>query len=340
VFRFISDLSRKFIKIKTGIHLNCAIVNFRCINKFTCMLKFISDIKERLDKFLAAQIAGVSRSKIQKAIKDGLVLVAGEKILEPDFELAIGSEVELPEFEKEELKPLDFKLKVVYENNDLLVIDKPAGLVVHPAAGHKDDTLSNALISQFPQIKTVGPEMRPGIVHRLDEDTSGLLVVAKTQEAFDYLKSLFSSRTIEKWYLALAHGVPEKLHDIIDAPIGKTSTHQKMKVGAGKEARTEYTVIGQGIIGLDQVSLLKVKLHTGRTHQIRVHLSHINHPVFGDQLYGGHYKLQDRLVLQRQFLHAFRLKFQLADGSWLEVESELPNDLKEVLKKSGINLSM
>ncbi len=288
----------------------------------------------RLDKYLAEKHKEVSRGKIQKAIKDGLVLVNGKKITETDFQVTENDQIELPEFVEDRLEILNFKLKIIFENSDLAVIDKPAGLVVHPAAGHKQDTLVNVLIGKFPEIKTVGPSARPGIVHRLDEDTSGLLVVAKNQKAFDYLKDLFQNRNIEKEYLALVHGVPEKLHGIIDLPIGKTSTHQKMKVGVGRDAKTEYSLLASDRSGL--FSLLRVKLHTGRTHQIRVHLAHLGHPVFGDQLYGGQFKQEDSQILNRQFLHAQRLKFQLMDDTWLELESELPIELRTVLNNLGI----
>jgi len=287
---------------------------------------------ERLDKFLASQV-DVSRSRIQKAIKDGLVLVNSQRIIETDFKVKENDKVELPEFEEKKLEAVNLKLKVVYENNDLAVIDKPAGLMVHPAAGRDDATLANALLEKFPEIKDVGDPHRPGIVHRLDEDTSGLLLITKTQEAFDYYKNLFMSRKIEKEYLALVHGTP-KLHGIIDEPIGKTSTHQKMKVGVGKDAKTEYKLLQSDSSG--QFSLLQVKLHTGRTHQIRVHLSHIGHPILGDQLYGGDFKQSDKDIINRQFLHAHRLKFKLMDGTSIELFSELASELTQVLNKLKI----
>ncbi|MDP4001362.1 MAG: RluA family pseudouridine synthase [bacterium] len=299
------------------------------------MLEFFADKTERLDKFLASHIAEVSRGKIQKAIREAQVLVNGKKVIETDFKIHENDKIELPEFKEEKLTAYSFQLQVVFENNDLAVIDKPAGLMVHPAAGREDVTLANALLNRFPEIKDVGDPHRPGIVHRLDEDTSGLLLIAKTEPSFEYLKSLFTDRKIEKYYLALVHGVPVKLHDVIDEPIGKTSTHQKMKVGTGKEAKTEYNVLDTEASG--HFSLLWVKLHTGRTHQIRVHMSYIGHPVFGDRLYGGEYKQTDKSLIKRQFLHAYRLKFKLIDNTWLELESELPKDLKEILKQLGIN---
>lgn len=286
----------------------------------------------RLDKFLAEQHKEVSRSKIQKAIRDGLVLVNGKKVLDPNFEVSKSDQIELPEFKKEELGAWSSELKVAFENNDLAVIEKPAGLVVHPGAGNLDKTLANILISKYPGIKNVGDPHRPGIVHRLDEYTSGLIVIAKNQQSLEYLKRQFSEHKVEKEYLALVHGVPATKHGIIDLPLERVPLKQKMKVGSGKTAITEYWVKGSnGIKGEKrslQFSLLRVKLHTGRTHQIRAHLAHMGHPIVGDAVYGRKNELTDR-----QFLHAHRLKFQLQDGTWLELESELPEDLREVLLK-------
>jgi 23S rRNA pseudouridine1911/1915/1917 synthase len=290
----------------------------------------------RLDKFIAEKV-DVSRSRIQKAIKDGLVLVNGEKVTEPDFKVSPNDRIELPEFEPNKLKAISLELRVVYENDDIAVIDKPAGLMVHPAAGRDDDTLANALLARFPKIKDVGDPHRPGIVHRLDEDTSGLLLIAKNQKALDYYKKLFQSREIEKEYFALVHGLP-KMHGMINEPIGKTSTHQKMRVGTGKESKTEYKLLVSD--KALQFSLIQVRLHTGRTHQIRVHMSHIGHPVVGDKIYGKRPALhasQLAGVTGRQFLHAHRLKFKMQDGTWLELTSELPEDLKNVLVKLKIS---
>jgi 23S rRNA pseudouridine1911/1915/1917 synthase len=302
------------------------------------MLIFVAVQKDRLDKFLASQIPQVSRGKIQKAIKDGLALVNGEVVLEADFQLKENDSVSLPEFGKEELQRSNILLKVVFENEDVAVIDKPAGLVVHPGAGNTVDTLANALLTRFPGVETVGEPHRPGIVHRLDEDTSGLILIAKSQTGYEYFKQQFVEHKIEKEYLALVHGTPEKSHDLIDLPLEKVPLKQKMKVGSGKEAKTEYWVLtsGQGG-GFDKVALLRVKLHTGRTHQIRAHLSHIGHPIFGDKIYGGEYKSKDPLILNRQFLHAYKLKFQLLDGTWIELTSALPDELKQVLTQANIS---
>lgn len=307
------------------------------------MLRFKADKKERLDKFLALQIMGVSRAKIQKSIKHGKVLVNGKVIAEADFKVSQNDQIELPEFLEEKLQPTTYNLQIVFENQDLAVIDKPAGLVVHPGAGHKQDTLSNALLARFPGIEKVGAKDRPGIVHRLDEDTSGLIVVAKMQSGYNYLRKLFDERKIEKEYLALVHGVPQKRYDVIDLPLAKESRKQRMKVGSGKDAITEYWVLESlpaealAKAGSLQYSLLRVKLHTGRTHQVRAHLSHIGHPLVGDSVYGAQFAKQDQKLIDRQFLHAHRLKFQLSDGTWLELMSELPDELTKVLARLGIS---
>jgi 23S rRNA pseudouridine1911/1915/1917 synthase len=301
------------------------------------MLEFAAEEQERIDKFLAAR-SGVSRGRVQAAIKNGVVKINGGAVSESDHKVSAGDIVTLPEFEDETLRPMDFDLRIVYENDDILVIDKPANLVVHPGAGHKQDTLSNVLIGRYPGIEKVGDPARPGIVHRLDEDTSGLIVAAKTQAGYDYMKNLFLTRDIEKEYITLVHGIPAKLHDTISAPIERASTHVKMKVGSGKEAVTEYRILqtNEKSEGLDQMALLRVKLHTGRTHQIRVHMAHIGHPVVGDQLYGGFFKKPDAELINRQFLHAAHLRFKLQDGTVIDLESPLPKELEEFLTKVQI----
>jgi len=307
------------------------------------MLNFEVDETNRLDKFLASKV-DVSRSRVQKAIKTGKVSVDGIEILDPNYDVTIGNKISMPEFESEELKPSEIKLNIVFENDDLAVIDKPAGLVVHPGAGNKEDTLSQALLTYFPEIKNVGEPHRPGIVHRLDEDTSGLIVIAKTQQAYEFLKKSFVDKTVQKEYLALVHGVVQKQHGTIDAALLKVPNRQKMKVvekaaggESGKEALTEYFVLDSTANeGLDQYTLLRVKLHTGRTHQIRVHLSHIGHSIVGDQVYGGAFKKTDAEILNRQFLHAYKLKFQLMDKTLMEFQSKLPSDLQQILNQVHI----
>lgn len=310
-------------------------------------MQFIADTTERLDKFLASKV-DVSRGLVQKAIRSGTVTVNGSVASESDAKVVSGDVIVLPEFEKLELKPSGIELKIVFENSDIAVIDKPAGLVVHPGAGVTEDTLAQALLGKFPKIKDVGEKHRPGIVHRLDEDTSGLIIIAKTSEGYDYLKRQFLEHQVEKTYLALVHGIPEKLHDIINVPIVKNPNRRRMRAGEGKEAITEYSVLAdtansvsssKGAVRarLDQYALLRVKLHTGRTHQIRVHMAYIGHPLVADETYGGNYKAGDKELLARQFLHAYKLKFKLMDETWLELVSDLPEDLQTVLNKLDIN---
>ncbi len=299
------------------------------------MLKFTSDKTERLDKFLA-QVVEKSRGAVQKAIKAGVVTVNTKPVSETDHKVFSGDIIELPEFTEFVFQPSTRDLKIVYEDNDLAVIDKPAGLIVHPGAGKTEDTLSHALLTKFPQIKNVGEKFRPGIVHRLDEDTSGLLLIAKTPDAYEYLKKLFMERKVQKEYLALVHGVPQMLHDFIDAPLIKSFKQRKMRVGPGREAVTEYTVLTESAEGVDQMALLKVNLHTGRTHQIRVHMAHIKHPIVGDQIYGGEFKKTDLALINRQFLHAYRLRFKKLDGTSLDLTSPLPAELQSVLSRVGI----
>ncbi len=254
-------------------------------------------------------------------------------------------------------------LTIEYENQDLIIVNKPAGLPVYSTKKHEhEDPVVSWFLKNYPAAAGIGEADRPGVVHRIDKQTSGLLVLAKTAEAFAYLKKLFKSREIDKEYLALVYGELRK-HGIIDQPLTKIGQEGRSRVRVdekGKESVTEYWLIQHyqrplsqplsspgerglsfsapplergGIKGeVDTYSLLRIKLHTGRTHQIRVHFSSMGHPVMGDNLYGKpkSQKLAD--ILPRQFLHASRLEFKLMDGTWLGVESELPEDLKKVLE--------
>jgi 23S rRNA pseudouridine1911/1915/1917 synthase len=316
----------------------------------------VEQLKTRLDKFLSEVVKDVSRSQIQRDIENGLVMVNGEKVLESKFVVRKDDSIVYQHSkisnQKSEIAPSNTPLKVLYDDHGLLIIDKPAGLTVHPGAGFKGETLASALLYNFKDIKLVGEEGRPGIVHRLDKDTSGVILVAKTQEMYEYLKDAFMERKVKKEYIALVSGRVEKPIGKIDLPIGKSKNDfRKMDVypvksgEAGsrlvgkfngvkniiepKEALTEYKVLEYLGEGLDQYTLILVKLHTGRTHQIRVHMKAIGHPLMGDSLYGGrNTKLES---LNRQFLHAKRIEVKLPDGTWIEAESELATDLKEVL---------
>ena len=298
----------------------------------------VEELKTRLDKYLSQAAPEFSRSHIQRDIEAGRVKVNSKTILEAKFVVRIGDVLEYDEPKQEakaELKPSSLPLKVLYNEHGLLIIDKPSGLVVHPGAGFKGTSLASALLFHFEDIKVVGEEHRPGIVHRLDKDTSGVILVAKTPEMYEYLKDAFAQRKVKKEYLALVFGKMEKPHGVIDTPMGKSKTDfRKMSVKNPvdpKPALTEYQVLEElrGPGALDFYTIIRVKLHTGRTHQIRVHLASIGHPLMGDELYGG--KRTQLKGLLRQFLHAKKIEVRLPDGAWIEAESDLPSDLKTVL---------
>jgi len=231
--------------------------------------------------------------------------------------------------------------KVIYQGNDFLVLNKPAGLIVHPVKSSDEESVTKWLLKNFPEVKSVGdnPEERPGIVHRLDRDTSGVLVVARNQKAFEYLKNLFQTHQIKKTYLALVCGWLKEKEGLIDKPIGILSGSVKRSVHVKtarmiKEASTKYKVKKELEIHNEKLSLLEAEPLTGRTHQIRVHLNSIGHPIVGDKLYGGKksFGAAQDLGLSRQFLHADSIEFALPDGSKLKVGADLPEELNLILK--------
>ena len=225
---------------------------------------------------------------------------------------------------------------IVYEDPHILVINKPSGLITHPKNSEDNqDSVTGWLVEKYPEIKTVGEDpLRPGLVHRLDKDTSGLLVIAKTQNSFIYLKNLFQDRKIKKFYLALVVGRPKESKGIIDAPMGRigmkrtTQVRGNKKLKDKKEAVTEYGTLKN----FKDFTLLEVSPHTGRTHQIRVHLKSIGNPVAGDPLY-GHKKLTAPKQPERLFLHAYKLQFVSPDGKSLALETDLPNDLQKFINE-------
>ncbi len=283
----------------------------------------------RLDKYLTKVLPEYSRAHLQKLIVQGYVLVNGQrtrasrKLNDSDVvtvELAPSPAHPLPE---------PIPLAVVYEDKDVLVVDKPAGLTTHPAPGHPDHTLVNAILARCPDITTSGDLMRPGIVHRLDKDTSGLIVIAKNDPARDYLVSQFKSRTVTKGYLVLVRGRLSPEQGIIEAPIGR-DPHRRRRMAIaeqGKEATTEYTV--RKYVG--SYTMIEVTPVTGRTHQIRVHLSAIGYPAAGDTTYGVRSP-----HVARQFIHAHRLGFRLpSNGEYRDFTSPLPPDLEKTLELLG-----
>jgi 23S rRNA pseudouridine1911/1915/1917 synthase len=312
-----------------------------------------ADGGERLDRLLAARLAEHSRTRLKRLILDGRVRVGGQAIRDPEYRVKPGDAIEVEVPPPEPAKPTAeaIPLSVVYEDNDLIVIDKPAGLVVHPAAGAKRGTLVNALIAHCgDSLSGIGGEKRPGIVHRLDKDTSGLLVVAKNDRAHRALAAQFADHgragPLRRAYLALVWGVPSPPRGEIDAPIGRDPrSRTKMAVRrGGRRALTRYEmreVYRRG--GKVVASLIECMLETGRTHQIRVHLAHIGHPLLGDPVYGAGFMSKAAALsppartaleaLRRQALHAFRLGFaHPATGNRLQFESKPPAELAHLVK--------
>ncbi len=303
---------------------------------------------ERLDRWLADQLPEHSRSAIQRWIADGLVQVDG-KSAKASQKVEAGQQVtaHIPTPAATEMQAEAIPLSIVYEDADLLVVDKPAGLVVHPAPGHSGGTLVNAILHHCPEIIGVGGEKRPGIVHRLDKETSGLIVVAKNDTTHRFLQRQFAARTVHKEYLALLEGRIDPPQGRIAAPIGRHPLERKRQAvlpvdaqtgeSPGREAITEYQTAAiyhtRLVSGLSaHFSLIRASLLTGRTHQIRVHCAWMKHPVVGDTLYG--HKRQ-RLSLDRHFLHAHKLRFRLPSGEEREFVAPLPLELQVLLDKMG-----
>lgn len=295
----------------------------------------------RLDVFLSRRAAGLSRARLQRLIEEGTVTLGGTTVLRPGQKLKTGEKVTLeePPATPLELLPQDIPLDILYEDRDLLVLDKPAGLVVHPAAGHGEGTLVNALLFHCRDLPGIGGVMRPGIVHRLDKDTSGLLVVAKTDAAHSGLASQFKQHQVRKTYLALVYGDPGEEQGRIDLPVGRHPLERKKmstKSRRGKEAATSWRIAER----FGEVTLLSVEIETGRTHQIRVHLTAIGHPVVGDTVYGSPKRINaiaDPVVrarlkgMSRQALHAARLQFvhPLTEKE-MDFSAALPEDMADL----------
>ncbi|MFN8017876.1 MAG: RluA family pseudouridine synthase [Acidimicrobiales bacterium] len=290
---------------------------------------------ERIDR-VVSMLTEVSRTEATRLVAAGSVTVDGAVATRGADRLEAGSRIEiaLPEAQGDALPQADpsVAVPVVHEDADVVVVDKPADLVVHPGAGHLDGTLVNGLLARYPEIAEVGEPDRPGIVHRLDRGTSGLLVVARTERAYESLVEQLAARTVARQYRTLVWGHLESPRGVVDAPIGRSPKHPtKMAVTErGKPARTRYEVV-RSFDDPVVVSELECRLETGRTHQIRVHLSAIGHPVVGDERYRG---VRQSLACPRPFLHAELLGFEHpATGEHLELTSPLPADLREVLDR-------
>jgi 23S rRNA pseudouridine1911/1915/1917 synthase len=289
---------------------------------------------ERLDR-LVSILTGRSRAEAAALVAGGSVQVGGHVVTSGKVKVAEGDEVEVdpgPEPGPVVVPDASVVFTVVHEDDDVVVVDKPAGLVVHPGAGNVTGTLVHGLLARYPDVEGVGDADRPGIVHRLDRDTSGLLVVARTEAARRRLVAELSARRVERVYLALVHGCPESDAGLVDAPLGRsTRTPTKMTVTEkGKEARTRYEVLQRWPD--PGCSLLRCTLETGRTHQIRVHLAAIGHPVVGDDAYDRGWK--SPVEVPRFFLHATKLAFDHPiTGDHLSFDSPLPADLRSVLDR-------
>jgi 23S rRNA pseudouridine1911/1915/1917 synthase len=294
----------------------------------------------RIDRFLASILPNQSRSRIQRLIKDGLVQVGGT-VVKANHAVKVGQEISINVPEPVDPVPQaeELPLPIVYQDHDLIVVDKPAGMVVHPAAGHPSGTLVNALLHHVDDLSGIGGEKRPGIVHRLDKGTSGLMVVAKHDRAHEELARQFAEREVEKEYFALVWG-EVMAGRRIDAPIGRDPSNRKRMSSEPARLRRTRAAVTR-IVGAEHfgrmLTMVRVAIHTGRTHQIRVHLSAIGHPIVGDALYGGVRRrvagdLRAVTRLDRPFLHAAHLTFtHPEDKRRMEFTSALPGDLQKVL---------
>jgi 23S rRNA pseudouridine1911/1915/1917 synthase len=290
----------------------------------------------RIDRYLTGVLSGQSRSQIQRLIKDGRVTIDGRSVTANRLVRAGDAiAVDFPEPVTPVPEAEDLDVEIVYQDPDLVVVNKPAGMVVHPAAGHAKGTLVNALLHQVKDLSGIGGELRPGIVHRLDRGTSGLMVVAKNDRSHAELARQFHDREVEKEYVALVWGVVQA-GKRIDLPIGRDPADRKKMSARARRARSAATRV-TAALQMPGVTLIHVAIATGRTHQIRVHLSAIGHPIVGDAVYGGIRRrvagdLRPLLALDRPFLHAGRLVFHHpADRRKMEFEAPLPADLQSVL---------
>lgn len=293
---------------------------------------------ERLDKAIVTAVPELTRTQVQRLIKEQQITVDGETV-KPNLKLVGGEAVRivLPDIAETEIVAENIPLDIRYEDQDMIIINKPAGMVVHPSLGHESGTLVNAILYHCPDLEGVGGERRPGIVHRLDMDTSGLIVVAKNDQALQHLQAQFKERTVDKIYLALVDGQVNPPEALIDAPIGRDPRQRKKMAvipmhysAKSRPAQTYY----QTKISFDDHTLLQCTLYTGRTHQIRVHLHYIGYPIVGDTVYG---RRKHSLRLNRQFLHAEQLTLKRPNNDQpITCTAELPSELQSILNKLSL----
>ena len=298
----------------------------------------------RLDRALAASVPTLSRERLKSLIRSGAVETSGAAVRDPALKVRGDERLKLaiPKPEPAHNEPQDIPLRVMFEDEHLLVVDKPAGLVVHPAAGNRDGTLVNALLHHCGgSLSGIGGVARPGIVHRIDKDTSGLLVVAKTDVAHEGLARQFAAHSIERRYLAIVAGVPKAAEGTIDAPLARSAANRKtiaiVEGGRGKRAVTHW----RRVAPLRDSALVECRLETGRTHQVRVHMASVGHPLLGDPVYGRagktHRKLLNDLQFHRQALHAAELGFiHPASKHRLSFASAMPPDMQELMGALGV----
>lgn len=303
------------------------------MNQEPMILQNQSDKEIRLDIFLASELEDHSRSFIQKIISAGGVSIDGVPVIKKAERVSPGSEVEviIPEAADTMLLGEDIPLDIIYENEDMIAVNKPAGMVVHPALGHPTGTLVQAVLGYLPEIEGVGGVKRPGLVHRLDQDTSGVILLAKNDRAHQFLQDQFRDRQVDKEYLALVDGRPPTPDGRVEVAIGRDSKYRQRMAPAlerdGREAISEYFTLEE----FPKHTYLRVKIMTGRTHQIRVHLNFLGCPVVGDTVYG---RKNPSIPIARQFLHAFRLSIVIPgeeEAHWFE--APLAQDLEEILKE-------
>ncbi len=306
-------------------------------------LKVLKGVSERIDLYLSKQTLNLTRSQVQRLVEEGSVRV-NQKQVKTSYKLREGDEIEIeiPAPTSVASKPENIPLEILYQDKDLALVNKAAGLVVHASAGHTEGTLVNALLYHLKDLSGIGGELRPGIVHRLDKDTSGIMLIAKNNPTHAQLVRMFQERQIQKTYLALAYGIFKKDSGVIENKLGRSKGDRKKissKTAHGKEAKTSYQVLER----FSCFSLLEVKPYTGRTHQIRVHLAEAGHPIVGDPVYGSKQwtsKLNATLQAlvkktNRQMLHAYQLELQhpIIEKK-IKQKAELPADFKEILNLS------
>jgi len=295
-------------------------------------IKLISEESDlRIDAYISSKLDSLSRSAVQKLIGDNNITV-NNKAINKNYKIKINDEIKviMPPPQVLDVKAEDIELDIVYEDSDVAVINKPQGMVVHPAAGHYSGTLVNALMNNVEDLSSINGVLRPGIVHRLDKNTSGLLIIAKNDLSHSFLSNCLKEHSINRIYYALVEGVVKNDKGVINAPLGRSEKDRKKRCVTtknSKEAITNYDVIKR----YKKYTLIKLKLETGRTHQIRVHMKHIGHPVVGDDVYG---KEDKKFGLKGQLLHSKSIGFiHPTTKEYLEFDSELPDYFKKVLEK-------